>query len=364
MAIKMRSQETTKRVEISKDTADRILKLSAERGGTVAWKLHQLKNYFAGKKVDLREIASELVRYLQEHPEVWGQFAQVVAAADRIGLPAALLEQIEKTLPTTEETLGNGVGETDHVTAENSGYDGSCFEEEPSEETWNVSATAQYREGDVAVSSINAMVELVKTLKLYDVENMAAMMLVLYEIQMDYTQSQFSDLKKYITVSSLSQIKNGQTYYRDYENASEKEQKRAYLKDAERCWTDGIHSLEQFVELSVNSVCNFARKNMLVRVVVGMKDLDDDMQRIKAYLSVLENTVPRACVVKRMNGGDAESFAKEYQDFFERAIMQNIDVLQNCCLKNDKAFWMRIAAGGSRSYVADCMSTAILIDKL
>lgn len=364
MAAKMRGQKTTKRVEISKDTVDRILKLSAERGGTVAWKFHQLKNYFAGKKVDLQEIASELIRYLQEHPEVWGRFAQVVTAADRIGLPAALLEQIEKTLPTTEETLGNGVGETDHVAAENSGYDGSCFEEEPSEETWDVSATAQYRGGDVAVSNINAMVELVKTLKLYDVENMAAMMLVLYEIQMDYTQSQFSDLKKYITVSSLSQIKNGQTYYRDYENASEKEQKQAYLKDAERCWTDGIHSLEQFVELSVNSVCNFAKKNVLVRVVTGMKDLDDDMQRIKAYLSVLENTVPRACVVKRMNGGDAESFAKEYQNFFERAIMQNIDILQNCCLKNDKAFWMRIAAGGSRSYVADCMSTAILIDKL
>ena len=287
MAIKMRSQKTTKRVEISKDTVDRILKLSAERGGTVAWKLHQLKNYFAGKKVDLQEIASELIRYLQEHPEVWGRFAQLVTAADKSSLPAALLEQIEKTLPTTEETLGNGVGETDHVAAENSGYDGSCFAEEPREETWDVSATAQYRGGDVAVSNINAMVELVKTLKLYDVENMAAMMLVLYEIQMDYTQSQFSDLKKYITVSSLSQIKNGQTYYRDYENASEKEQKQAYLKDAERCWTDGIHSLEQFVELSVNSVCNFAKKNVLVRVVTGMKDLDEDMQRIAKDLGVL-----------------------------------------------------------------------------
>lgn len=327
-------------MENNGEVMERVQNICKVQGGKLAWMCYDLWNRLHGKKINLKEVSGALLGFLQEYPEVTQGLSNI---ASKVGEGGGILE-------STLDELDGG-GQQDSVTVYSS----------PEE---------MYRESGQE-KELQLLIELTTKLKLYRVENMGALLIVLYGLQLDYVQTEFSDIKQLILNEHLSKLDTGWANYHNYlhvdsqklKQAEARQWKREYLMEAQKSWTEGINVLKRDIETSVQQVQQIASQSLLRRIS-KMKELDESMVRIKGCLIMLENTVPLACTVIGMNHGDAERFAREYGSFFDRVIGNNIHTLENYCVKEDYDYWEKIEKNGSQVIAGSCMSMAKVIDKL
>ena len=199
--------------------------------------------------------------------------------------------------------------------------------------------------GDLKEEGKQAMQELVEMHDLTNPKKLGEFLVQLHIAQIEHFNERFDLLGDLHLNEYRGRLEDGKTYLNRYKKAQDEDTRSACLEKADDAFIGAIHRFEGALRIYVGDVKKIVQGPRFIRSI-KLTRLDGDMKKIQGMLEAMQELVALEGLVGRWKENPQDDIQREYRDFFDDVIGENLPLLQDYCKDEDDAFWKDIEENG------------------
>lgn len=199
--------------------------------------------------------------------------------------------------------------------------------------------------GDLTEEGKQAMQELVEMYDLTNPKKLGEFLVELHIAQIEHFNERFDLLEGLHLNEYRGRLEDGKTYLNQYKKAQDEDTRSACLEKADDAFIGAFHRFEGALRIYVGDVKKIVQGPRFIRSI-KLTRLDGDMKKIQGMLEAMQELVALEGLVGRWKENPQDDIQREYRDFFDDVIGENLPLLQDYCKDEDDAFWKDIEENG------------------